>query len=232
MQRKSGRRHNSPSFPQDTTLLPIAPRALLVSKEWAVFCGVPEREIPLVSQVLEGRAEIAVLSPAFRDDLGRHGFFGEPRPATPTTRSVQIQLTNDCNLSCAYCCTNSGGPRDSKIDFSSMCRLVEEVRQELGPAGTISLLGGEPFLVPWAIDLAERIIDVGLHLSVFTNGTLHGDPDLARRTAQLIRGGAEIHVSLSGPTAVLCDSVSKVPRFEVVSATSSRRGVAARYRGS
>ena len=45
----------------------------------------------------------------------------------------------------------------------------------------MALLGGEPFLVPWAADLASEIVRLGLPLTIFTNGVLLADDDLAEK---------------------------------------------------
>jgi radical SAM protein with 4Fe4S-binding SPASM domain len=154
------------------------------------------------------------LSPRLQADLDRHGFFDGPRPPEEDTPSVQIQLTNECNLRCDYCCTNSGTPRRKELSFSSLSRVIEEITLALGDRSRVALLGGEPFMVPWAIDLAEQIVDRGLHLTIFTNATMFAKVALARRTAALIERGVEVRVSLAGATADLCNAVSGASRFE------------------
>lgn len=202
-------------LPDDATLLPTATGALLVSRHLAVFCAVPAAELPAVEQVLAGRAELGALGRKLHAQLERHGFFGPPRPAEEDPPSVQLQLTNGCNLACNYCCTNSGEPRRREVTFEQMCRVVDQCREVVGPGGQMALLGGEPLLVPWALDLAERIVDRGHQLTLFTNGTLLAeDESAARRAARLNRRGAEIRVSLAGPTLELCDATSGTARFE------------------
>jgi radical SAM protein with 4Fe4S-binding SPASM domain len=202
------------SLPGDSQLLPLRSGALLVSRARATFCRVPPAETRAVDDVLRGAAASAALTPALRADLRRHGFFGPPRSAEPGQPAVQLQLTNDCNLACAYCCTNSGRPRERELDLATAARIVREIPAAFGPDTRVGLLGGEPLLVPWALDLAEVVLAERLHLTIFTNGTRLADPELARRVASLSRRGAEIRVSLAGPTAALCDSESKAPRFD------------------
>jgi len=78
----------------------------------------------------------------------------------------------------------------------------------------VAVLGGEPILVPWAMDLAETIVDLDLRLTIFTNGIPLAEPGLAARAAALTRRGAEVRVSLAGPNAEICDQVSGTDRFE------------------
>ncbi|MBI4858842.1 MAG: hypothetical protein HY815_01005 [Candidatus Riflebacteria bacterium] len=96
----------NPLLPRDSVLLPLSSGQLLVSREYALFCRVPPDEVPAIRETLADGDDGLPLSAALRADLARHGFGGPPRPAAPETPSVQLQLTNECNLACAYCCTN------------------------------------------------------------------------------------------------------------------------------
>jgi radical SAM protein with 4Fe4S-binding SPASM domain len=207
---------SSVRLPADATPLPIfGDDRLLVSPDLATFCPVPGGEVGRLEAVLAGEAALGSLSPGLLASLERHGFFGEPRPPEPDKPSIQLQLTNSCNLACTYCCTNSGQPRQTEVSLQQASRVVDQAAEVLGSEGQMALLGGEPFLVPWAIDVAERIVDRGHHLTIFSNGTLHHtDEQLARRTAELNRRGAEVRISLAGPTRELCDGASGTSRFE------------------
>jgi radical SAM protein with 4Fe4S-binding SPASM domain len=201
--------------PQDCTLLPISDGALLVSRGHAVFCRIPSSEIDGVRDVISGESPLSVLSEAVRDDLERHGFFGPPRRPKPDSPSVQIQLTNTCNLACSYCCTNSGGPRVEEVCFEQMLQVVRQIPDVLGAGTSVALLGGEPFLVPWAVALADEIVRLGLPLTVFTNGVpLADDDDLAQKVARLVEKGVKVRISLGGPSAEICDAISGAPRFD------------------
>ena len=101
----------SPTIPTDAVLMPLAEGRLLVSPGHALFCPVPGADLPAVQDVIDGSAESARLPATLLDELARHGFGGLPREPEPAAPSVQIQLTNACNLECTYCCTNSGQPR-------------------------------------------------------------------------------------------------------------------------
>ncbi len=200
-------------MPADCALLPLFEGELLVSRRLAVFCRVPGDVLPAVRRVLKGEAALDSLPAPLLDDLERHGFFANPRQPEDDPPSVQIQLTNACNLACTYCCTNSGAPRAEELTFERCLEVLQQARQELGEGARIAILGGEPFLVPWAMDLAERTVDLGLDLTVFTNGLLLKDGDLAQRAADLTQRGAELRVSLAGATAEACDDISGASRF-------------------
>jgi len=206
----------SPELPQDCTPLPLASGELLVSREHAVFCRVPPEETEAVRAVLAGQRSVAGLSRELREDLDRHGFFGPPREGKSDPLTVQLQLTNDCNLACRYCCTNSGEPREQEVCYERMLEVVRQIPEATGDETRVALLGGEPLLVPWALDLAEEIVARGLALTIFTNGLPladEGSDELVRRTAALTNRGVQVRISLAGPSASSCDELSGTDRF-------------------
>ncbi len=201
-------------LPHDCTFLPISSGALVVSRDHAVFCRVPPDAIDAMRAVVVAGAPLGVLSQATLNDLEQHGFFGPPRPAKPDAPTVQLQLTNACNLACSYCCTNSGRLRRAEVSFAQMRQVVRRIPDLLGARAGVALLGGEPFLVPWCIDLASEIVRLGLDLTIFTNGVPLADDELAKKTAGLVNKGAEVRVSLAGPSLETCDTMSGGSRFE------------------
>jgi radical SAM protein with 4Fe4S-binding SPASM domain len=203
-------------LPPDSFLLPLARGALLVSRDHAVFCRIPPRDAAAVRRALANGHDAAALRPGLRADLDRHGFFGPPRAPKAESPSVQIQLTNACNLACEYCCTNSGRARTREVTFESMCDVVRRIPTVLGPGTRVALLGGEPLLVPWAVDLADEILALGLDLTIFTNGVPLADEALAQRVAGLMARGARVRISLGGPGAGTCDAISGALRYDAV----------------
>ena len=201
-------------LPRDCDMLPLSKGGLLVSRDHAVFCRVPPEEVDGVRGVISGRPGLEELSPDLLAELDRHGFFGPPREAKPETRTVQLQLTNACNLACRYCCTNSGEARPAEVCHERLRQVVRQIPEVMGPRTGVALLGGEPLAVPWALDLAREIVTLGLDLTIFTNGMPLADPDLARHTADLTAKGVEVRVSLAGPSAPSCDALSGTCRFE------------------
>jgi radical SAM protein with 4Fe4S-binding SPASM domain len=203
-------------LPADCALLPLQRGSLLVSRDHALFCRVPAQHVAVVAAVVAGTAPATDLAPALVEELARHGFGGPARRPDAAHPSVQLQLTNGCNLECSYCCTNSGEPRAAEITYEQAREVVQAVRAVHGEGTRVGLLGGEPLLVPWALDLAEDALALGLHVTVFTNGTRLVDEDVARRLASLQRRGVEVRVSLAGPTAERCDTESGASRYEAV----------------
>ncbi|MBI5499231.1 MAG: radical SAM protein [Deltaproteobacteria bacterium] len=201
-------------LPADCVLLPLAQGELLVSRAHAVFCRVPAASAGAVRAVLAGDSSAAGLPAALLAELDRHGFFGPPRKPTPESPSVQLQLTNACNLVCSYCCTNSGKPRAHELGLGHYLGIVEDVRRTMGPRARVAILGGEPFLMPWAIELCERIVELDLQLTMFTNGIPLAQGDLPGRVAALTTRGAQVRISLAGATEAACDALSGAGRFD------------------
>jgi uncharacterized radical SAM superfamily Fe-S cluster-containing enzyme len=123
--------HNSVRFVQaDACLLPLSRGELLVSRARATFCRVPAAHAAAVRQALRAPTPVP---PDLHADLERHGFFAPPRPAKPDPPSVQLQLTNACNLACQYCCTNSGRARGCEVSQARLRQVVREIPEALGP---------------------------------------------------------------------------------------------------
>ena len=210
------------SFPNDASLHRTTTGALLLSREFAIYCSVPAEEVDCVQRVLEGKFAVENLSNSLQQALQAHGFGGAPRPAAPLMPSVQLQLTNGCNLRCSYCCTDSGDARTGEVTLAELEQAVREARAVLGPSTHFGILGGEPFLVPWAPDLAAYILEQGSSLTLFSNGVPLTHPPLCERVAALVRGGAELRISLAGATAAFCDDLSGAARFERALAAVNR----------
>ena len=200
-------------LPPDSVLLPLLRGALLVSRNHAVFCRIPPRDAAAVRRAVSNGHDASAVRPGLRADLDRHGFFDAPRAAKAESPSVQIQLTNACNLACEYCCTNSGRARAREVTFEEIRGVVRSIPRTMGAGTRVALLGGEPLLVPWAADLADEILALGLDLTIFTNGVPLADETLACRVADLMARGARVRISLGGPAAGSCDVISGALRF-------------------
>jgi len=96
--------------------------------------------------------------------------------------------TSRCNLNCLHCYVRGrfSGP---ELSFDDAVRMAEDLL-EWG-LDYVSITGGEPFTRPDMLNLIQTFVDMGLEVSVNTNGLL-----LDRRTVKVLRG-AECFVFLS-----------------------------------
>ena len=108
---------------------------------------------------------------------------------------VAWQLTRDCDLCCLHCCTDSapGKPFPDELTAAEAFRLVDDIVANEVPY--VMLCGGEPFVVPHFLAVAERLGGEGVKLKIETNGQKL-DASAATRLARLpIRS---IQISLDG----------------------------------
>jgi MoaA/NifB/PqqE/SkfB family radical SAM enzyme len=110
---------------------------------------------------------------------------------------VSWQLTRNCDLACLHCCTESapGKPLADELNADEAMRLAAEIARNEIPY--VMLCGGEPLVVPHALEVAEYLGRAGVLLKIETNGQTF-DPAMAERLARLpIRS---IQISLDGDT--------------------------------
>jgi len=108
---------------------------------------------------------------------------------------VAWQLTRDCDLCCLHCCTDSapGKPFPDELTAEEATNLVDVIVANEVPY--VMLCGGEPFVVPHFLAVAERLGGAGVKVKIETNGQ-RLDREAAARLARLpIRS---IQVSLDG----------------------------------
>ena len=97
-----------------------------------------------------------------------------------TLDQVYFNLTKRCNLSCSYCYAKADinyKLREMPLEF-----WVNKVLQikELNPKSTICFSGGEALLFEGFWELAEKIKNIGMGLSLITNGTISQQEDVSR----------------------------------------------------
>jgi MoaA/NifB/PqqE/SkfB family radical SAM enzyme len=105
---------------------------------------------------------------------------------------VGIQLTLRCNFRCDYCTRTS----DQRIElpFDLVTSLLEEIAR-LGGRKVV-FTGGEPLLYPGVVELARRGHDLGLSVSLNTNGTF------LPRQLEILRWVTDLTTSLDGGRVV------------------------------
>src|SRR4030067_1581370 len=112
-----------------------------------------------------------------------------------TPRSVDIDITNQCNLRCKYCYHFTGpGDVDKDLTTGEWLSFIEE----LGRCAVLDvcLAGGEPFFSDDLKDIIDGIVSHKMRFEVLSNGTLITD-EIASHIASTRRCDS-IQVSIDG----------------------------------
>jgi len=128
-----------------------------------------------------------------------------------TPRSVDIDITNNCNLRCKYC-SHFSGPGDVKQDLQKEEWL--SFFKELGSINVMDvvLAGGEPFIRDDLKELIAGVVDNKMRFSILSNGTLITD-DLARFIYETGRCNS-VQVSIDGSSPESHDAFRGEGSFE------------------
>jgi Organic radical activating enzymes len=79
--------------------------------------------------------------------------------------------TSGCNLRCVWCDTpyTSWHPEGEDLSLDTIMARVDSYKA----ARHVVLTGGEPMIVPQAVELTERLRALGLHITIETAGTVY-----------------------------------------------------------
>lgn len=111
-------------------------------------------------------------------------------------RKALLQITERCNLHCAHCFV-SAGRHGADIPLEL---IRERILGQLAEArvARLTLTGGEPFAHPDVVEVAGAAREIGMTVTICTNGTLVSDDALDAFEAM---GGVSCNVSLDGFSA-------------------------------
>jgi MoaA/NifB/PqqE/SkfB family radical SAM enzyme len=118
---------------------------------------------------------------------------------------IALELTLKCNMRCIHCGSTAGDIRKDELstdEWISVCKDASSLGCKL-----VTFLGGEPFLRKDWFDIAQGIKDIGMNLTIITNGLALDDnlvSDLKRINPYAIG------ISLDGATAETHDSIRQV----------------------
>ncbi len=123
---------------------------------------------------------------------------------------ISLELTERCNLRCVHCYVNRPAGDDEVRRKEMTLAEWQGILDQVADAGTLWLLvtGGEPLLRPDFPDFYRYAKGKGLHVILFTNGTLL-TPELADLLAEYPPW--EIEITLYGATAEIYERVTGVP---------------------
>lgn len=193
-------------------LHPFLPRwAVVNTTGWAVFqlCD-GHHSIPDIVMAVAQRWQIdeKIVRPdvdACLIALQRSGFLSQkkqeadqskPEAQKPKDWQAQINLTEQCNLSCRHCAVHSGPAKKQMLPVSNLYPLVDQAVR--GGATSLNFSGGEPLLIDGMLDLLQYSAGQ-VSTALATNATLIDSPTADRLAVM----GAYVQISLDG-----CDPVS------------------------
>lgn len=124
--------------------------------------------------------------------------------------SVELTLTNMCNLQCVYCSDQELRKRQGYQNMS--VEIFERLFTDLAHGGTKGIVfegGGEPTLHPQFEQLVQLARTCGLAVGLITNGTKNLKPEIVKKLEW-------IRVSLDASNAEEYERLKKVDCFEEV----------------
>lgn len=112
-----------------------------------------------------------------------------------TPRSIDIEITNRCNLRCKYCAHfSSPGDVDNDLPKEEWFKFFEELNR--CAVMDVTLSGGEPFHRQNITEIIESIIHNRMRYAILSNGTLITD-EMAKFLAETKRCNS-VQVSIDG----------------------------------
>ena len=129
------------------------------------------------------------------------------------------EISLKCNLNCIHCGSTAGKARADELSTEEALQLCEDLKA-IGCQG-VALMGGEPLLRPDWKEIAERVHDQGMELSIITNGFAIDDEVLQgivecqpESVAVSVDGGqASVHDRIRGVTGSFERAQNTVNRF-------------------
>lgn len=115
---------------------------------------------------------------------------------------VRIKPTNYCNHKCYYCsyADSALGLRDSvnkqdQISWEKMQEIISDMA-DMGVKAVTFSGGGEPLVYPYIVETMQKILEVGIDLSIITNGQL-----LKEKRAEILANAKWVRVSFDSANA-------------------------------
>jgi radical SAM protein with 4Fe4S-binding SPASM domain len=115
--------------------------------------------------------------------------------------SLQIDITNKCNLTCVHCLRDAGKPSENELDTPEWLKVIDDFSSLFKTDVTIS--GGEPLVHPGFFNIIKKAKEKGLGVTLFTNGVLINE-EYAKKLQGYVK---RIQVSLDGATEEVNDKI-------------------------
>lgn len=106
--------------------------------------------------------------------------------------SMQLYLTNECNMRCPHCYMFAGLKKDRELSTMEILDIIKTFKKNNG--NTIVFSGGEIALRKDLYDILKYSSDLGISNEILTNGTLWNE-GMVKRIAPLI---TRVQISIDG----------------------------------
>ncbi len=155
---------------------------------------------------------------AFTSDLVEEKIIGTANDLSKWKKDEQIKtayidITNACNMDCSYC-SKSICSNDEKASLCHFCDfkvIVEKLQTESEELKMLYISGGEPLLHPDLVEMVGYASQKGLHVYLWTNGTLLTQ-DLLERLKPVCD---TVIVSIEASNESLNDKIAGKGNFEI-----------------
>ncbi len=117
------------------------------------------------------------------------------------------EVTNACNLRCEQCHACSGKQLPGELSTAEGKKLLDSIAR-IDEFRMLAFGGGEPLLRPDILELVGYARNLGLEISIATNGTLL-TPDMAKEFKKM--GVANIAVGLNANDQSIHEGITRVP---------------------
>ena len=106
--------------------------------------------------------------------------------------SMQMYLTNECNMRCPHCYMFAGLKKDRELSTREIFDIISSFKKHVG--NNIVFSGGEIALRTDLYEILKYSCDLGISNEILTNGTLW-NADLVKKVAPLI---TRVQISIDG----------------------------------
>lgn len=176
-----------------------------IADELSAEFQVDESEILLDLEYLKSE-----LSKNGLDGKSLNADFPDTSNQNPSINNLTVYVTEQCNLRCKHCAVVEGKMPDDILTTEDIFQLIDSFK-DISEKGSISFLGGEPFLHQDMVAILKRACESAPRVVVSTNGSFVTD-EIARELAPY--SNLEIQVSLDGADPAVHDFVRGRKSFE------------------
>ncbi|NID13500.1 radical SAM/SPASM domain-containing protein [Fibrivirga algicola] len=207
------------SLPEDVSIHTIGEKTLFIDVQQPSWVALENPETEALRRLLRGAtigdAFDAIRSYGYSDEVSakylqalltkvnNHSFQKQSSTRKKDYFTIQVHLTNRCNIRCSHCYVESGKPFNNELgkeDWIEIIKAVAAYHENVH----LSISGGEPLTVPWLLDFVEEAYSqFGCSISMLTNAMLWTN-EFAKKVSPYLE---QVSVSFDGSTEEVHDKI-------------------------